>query len=40
MNYYTLPARLYDDTEELAVWLRRAISAARTGGDKRRKRRA
>ncbi len=40
MNYYTLPARLYDDAEELAVWLRRALSAARAGGDKRRKRRA
>jgi DNA transformation protein and related proteins len=39
MNYYTLPARLYDDAEELAVWLRRALSAARSSGDKRRKRR-
>jgi DNA transformation protein len=40
MNYYTLPARLYDDTEELAVWLRRALSAARASGDQRRPRRA
>jgi DNA transformation protein and related proteins len=40
MNYYTLPARLYDDAEELAVWLRRALCAARAGGDQRRKRRA
>ncbi len=40
MNYYTLPARVYDDTEELAVWLRRALAAARSGGGKRRPRRA
>ena len=40
MNYYTLPARIYDDTEELAVWLRRALAAARSGGGKRRPRRA
>jgi DNA transformation protein len=41
MNYYTLPARLYDDTDELAVWLRRALAAARSGvGVKRRARRA
>jgi DNA transformation protein len=40
MNYYTLPVRLYDDAEELALWLRRAVSAARPGGDKRHRRRA
>jgi DNA transformation protein len=40
MNYYTVPARLYDDAEELAVWLRRALRAARSGGGKPRKRRA
>ena len=30
MNYFTVPARLYDDAEELAVWMRRALAAART----------
>jgi DNA transformation protein and related proteins len=40
MNYYSVPARLYDDTEELTVWLQRALGAARSGGGKRRKRRA
>jgi DNA transformation protein and related proteins len=40
MNYFTLPARVYDDTEELAVWLRRALAAARSGGTKGRTRRA
>ena len=40
MNYYSVPARLYDDTEELTVWLQRALSAARAGGGKHRKRRA
>ena len=40
MNYYTLPARVYDDAEELALWLRRALDAARSGGGKRRTRRA
>ena len=40
MNYFTLPARVYDDTEELAVWLQRALVAARGGGSKRRTRRA
>jgi DNA transformation protein len=29
MSYYTVPARLYDDAEELAVWMRRAVDAAR-----------
>jgi DNA transformation protein len=40
MNYYAVPARLYDDMEELTVWLRRALRAARASGEKRRKRRA
>jgi len=40
LNYYSVPARLYDDAEELAVWLRRALRAARSGADKPRKRRA
>ncbi len=40
VSYFTLPARLYDDAEELAVWVRRALGAARAGGGKRRKRRA
>jgi DNA transformation protein len=40
MNYYTLPARLYDDTEELSVWLRRALGAARAAGDRPPRRRA
>ena len=31
MNYYTVPARLYDDEEELGVWMRRALDAARLG---------
>ncbi len=38
MNYFTLPARLYDDTDELALWVRRALNASRTRGDNRRKR--
>ena len=29
MSYYAVPARLYDDAEELAVWMRRALDAAR-----------
>jgi len=36
MSYFALPARLYDDAEELTVWLRRALSAAR-GAQKPRK---
>ena len=31
MNYFTVPPRLYDDSEELAVWMRRALAAARAG---------
>ena len=40
MSYFTLPARLYDDTEELAVWVRRALQAARAGNQKRSDRRS
>jgi DNA transformation protein and related proteins len=40
MNYYTLPARVYDDTEELMLWLQRALAAARNAGGKRRTRRS
>lgn len=29
MNYYAVPARVYDDPEELEVWMRRALVAAR-----------
>ncbi len=36
MSYYTVPARLYDDPEELAVWMRRALDAARTKARVRR----
>ena len=42
MSYYTVPARLYDDPEELALWMRRALEAARAAarahGTRRRKR--
>ena len=31
MNYFAVPPRLYDDAEELAVWTRRALAAARAG---------
>jgi DNA transformation protein and related proteins len=31
MSYFSVPARLYDDAEELAVWMRRALAAARAG---------
>ncbi len=37
MSYFALPARLYDEPDELAVWLRRALQAARAGDKKRRK---
>ncbi len=39
MNYFAVPARLYDDAEELSVWLARAINAARASAGKPRKRR-
>jgi DNA transformation protein len=29
MSYWRMPDRLYDDAEELAVWARRALTAAR-----------
>jgi DNA transformation protein len=29
MSYWRMPDRLYDDTEELAQWARRALAAAR-----------
>lgn len=35
MNYYSVPARLYDDEEQMAVWMRRALAAAHSGGLKR-----
>jgi TfoX/Sxy family transcriptional regulator of competence genes len=38
MSYFALPARLYDDPEELAVWLRRALQAARAADKKVRRR--
>ncbi len=31
MSYRRMPERLYDDPEELAVWAREALSAARRG---------
>jgi DNA transformation protein and related proteins len=39
MNYFTLPPRAYDDSEELALWLRRALQAARASGNNHRGRR-
>jgi DNA transformation protein and related proteins len=30
MSYWRMPERLYDDTEELARWARRALAVART----------
>ena len=38
MNYFTVPARLYDDDEELRIWMLRALAAARASGTKRRAR--
>lgn len=39
-SYWQLPARLFDDTEELSVWARAALAAAqRAALKKRRKRR-
>ena len=34
MSYWRMPERLYDDTEELAQWARRALAAARRSGAK------
>ena len=39
MSYYAVPARLYDDPEELALWMRRALEAARTAARARGTRR-
>ncbi len=39
MSYYTVPARLYDDPDELAVWMRRALEAARAAARARGTRR-
>jgi DNA transformation protein len=33
MSYWRLPDRLYDDSEELAAWARRALAAARRGAE-------
>ena len=35
-SYWRMPERLYDDTDELAVWARRAMEAARRGGTRAR----
>jgi DNA transformation protein and related proteins len=34
-SYWQLPARLFDDTEELSVWARAALTAARRGALKK-----
>ena len=39
MSYYTVPARLFDDAEELALWMRRAHAAAQAAASVRRGRR-
>src|ERR1700761_9479140 len=35
-SYWQLPARLFDDTEELSRWARAALAAAQRGGRKKR----
>ncbi len=35
-SYWELPARLFDDTEELSVWARAALAAARRAAVKKR----
>jgi DNA transformation protein len=35
MSYYAVPARLFDDAEELALWMRRALAAARAAASVR-----
>jgi DNA transformation protein len=35
-SYWRLPERLYDDPEELAVWARQALDAARRSAPRRR----
>ncbi|HLG80106.1 MAG TPA: TfoX/Sxy family protein [Bradyrhizobium sp.] len=36
-SYWELPARLFDDSEELAVWARAALAAAQRAASKKRK---
>ena len=38
-SYWQLPARLFDDTEELAVWARRALGAAQRAALRKPKKR-
>ena len=38
-SYWLLPARLYDDTEELGAWARAALAAAQRAASKKRPRR-
>jgi DNA transformation protein len=40
MSYRRMPDRLYDDPEELAVWARNALAAARRGAARKRTRQA
>jgi DNA transformation protein len=35
-SYWELPARLFDDSEELAVWARAALAAAQRAASKKR----
>jgi DNA transformation protein and related proteins len=35
-SYWQLPARLFDDTEELSVWARAAVAAAQRANSKKR----
>ncbi|VIO74732.1 hypothetical protein CI1B_55100 [Bradyrhizobium ivorense] len=39
-SYWQLPARLFDDTEELAVWARSALAAAQRAALRKRPRKA
>ncbi|QPF87884.1 TfoX/Sxy family protein [Bradyrhizobium genosp. L] len=39
-SYWQLPARLFDDTEELAVWARSALGAAQRAALRKRPRKA
>jgi len=39
-SYWQLPARLFDDTEELSQWARAALGAARRAAAKKRPRKA
>ena len=36
MSYWRMPERLYDDPDELAVWARRSLAAARRSAEKPR----